>query len=271
MMPIVDAYVGLSQTAYTLTEYLREPSDFHVLRMVAVEQAASKDAAQNELPLLQKQANTRGFSGFPNAIIASRDIWQTESIAELIASQLVENLRGIHFSLGSDTKICNTDTAICSASLGQLDSVLPLVARSNLVLDITDPTNQWQPIGEIAKNHPELHIVINLFAGEDVYLNNASRSLGELSKLAKYDNVHLKICGARLPDFIAEDVLSQLLVSTIASFGAERIMFASGYTQKHTEPRFDQLWTAYASACAQSSARHRDSLFRSNAIRVYDL
>jgi len=81
----------------------------------------------------------------------------------------------------------------------------------------------------------------------------------------------LKLSGANAFSNGAGKVQSTLIDEALELFGHERIMFASGLNQQYVNDSFDRVWSQYVEACLNLSARYRDSLFRTNAIRVYGL
>ena len=259
MMPVVDAGVSLSQNEFSFNEYLHGSKQFHVLRMVAVQHQQAVATGSQELTFFQTQATTRGLGGFPNAIVASVDLLSPSVIKNLVDVQALENLRGVCHRFVPPYDVCIQS---------DWEQSLKLLAKKRLCLDLFAAQASDAIIVKMAAYKPELNIILNIAGGAQSRVQNTTQ---RLALLAKYDNIHLKICGAECLTSGANNSLVSLINSAIALFGFERIMFASGVYQHSAENAFDQLWTQYVNACSSLSANYRDCLFRTNAIRVYGL
>ncbi len=259
MMPVIDAGVGISQKKCSFSDYLNAFRQFHVLRMVAMQTRQSTDTVLDELVYFQRQATTRGFGGFPNAIVASVDLFCPTEIAELVKLDSLENLRGIHHSLAEQTHDSNR---------ADLERSLNILAENELCLDLFTTQGCDEAVAQMAAFQPTLNIIVNISVAEDDQVQHTAR---RLSRLAEFDNVYLKICGVDSSIADGYPLLKMLIDDATKQFGIERIMFASGMGQLSSEGAFDHLWTQYAEACSSLKASYRDRLFRSNAMSVYGL
>lgn len=262
MVPIVDAGVGLSQKHFALSDYLNGINQFHVLRMVAVQLQQPVKVALQELNLFQTLATTRGSGGFPNAILASVDLFNPSSIAELASQHSLKNLRGVWYGSGEQYDI---------SKRSEWQRSLTILAENNLTLDLLLTEANDALAGDMAEYQSQLSIIVGIPDVEAGKNQSAIERLQRLTRLSNCPNVYLKISGDIFSTNGAYKVQSTLIDEALALFGFERIMFSSGLNQYNSNTSFDQQWSEYVEACSMLSARVRDSLFRTNAIRVYGL
>lgn len=260
MMPIVDPYVQLSQDEYRLVDYLDQISAFHILRLVAMQQPQEAEHAITELHYFHTLSNTRGYSGFPNAVVAYCDLSQPNSLSCLLEHDMSATIRGVHFAPKPN------------ASLSWLPELALLQSR-DMSLDLTIKADQCDLIVSIASQYPELVIVINV-SDWSAWLNGstANQPTTGIKTFCSYDNIYLKICGD--PGHDAENsrqILNQFIDLSAKQLSYDRIMFSTGPRRIGALQPFEMQWNDYMSASAAIGARHREKLFRSNAIRVYQL
>ncbi len=264
MMPVVDAGVGLSQNEFSVDDYLRGIKQFHVLRMVTVQSQQPIESALQELSYFQTQATTRGFGGFPNAIVASVNLLDPAVITKLVEMDVLDNLRSVcHYFAAPSFATTNDD---CNRS--GWEQSLNILAEKQLSLDLFATHASDAIIVQLAEFQPELNIILNITNVTESDIQNTTQ---RLTQLAKYNNIYLKVCGTESLTSGAHVALASIIDNALDIFGFERIMFASGVNQHSAEDEFDQLWTQYVNACSSLSAKYRDCLFRTNAIRVYGL
>ena len=90
--------------------------------------------------------------------------------------------------------------------------------------------------------------------------------LTPLRELAEFDNLHLKVTSHVLEEAAAD---APALVSELAAtFGAERLVWGSDYSQTHDRSYAD-LVALGASACADLSARDQALVLGENALRLW--
>jgi len=136
--------------------------------------------------------------------------------------------------------------------------------------------------------------VLNHFLAQQYGEPKNSVYFDKLLDLARYENIHVKMLGAGLSTLEIESALNKKLARALTAFGDQRVMFGGGSAQSNGNAgndsvsdgvgsaksggvseanrqsvSFDQLWNAYAISCEDCSARVRDKLFRTNAIRIY--
>jgi len=262
-MPVVDASVGLSKNVFSVSDYLSGIKQFHVLRMIAVQQHQSNVNPLPELNHFQSQSATPGSGGFPNAIVANVNIFDPTAIAALVKVGELENLRGVCHCFAEKFAKNGDDV-----DRSDWERSLTILAKNNFCLDLLATQSSDVFVAQMAAFKPELNIIVSLSSATT---NQEQHSVQELKRLAKHNNVYLKICGTE-PLSVSNPKATALLIDdAIELFGIERIMFASGVNQHCPADTFDILWSQYSEACSRLSAKSRDRLFRSNAIRVYDL
>lgn len=259
-MPIVDPYVQLSQDEFKLDAYLGETGTFHVLRLVAIQQPQEAECALRELQYFHTLSNTRGYGGFPNAVVAYCDLSQPNSLSRLLEHEMSATIRGVHY------------TPKPEASLSWLPD-LALLKTRGMSLDLTVNAEQFDLIESVASQYPEQAVVINV-SDWSAWLDTGSTREHEsrIKKISNYDNVYLKICGN--PDNNTEnykDILSQLADSSGNQIPYDRLMFSTGPESNRALHPFDKQWNDYISATMTMSARYREKIFRTNAIRFYKL
>ncbi len=259
MMPIVDACVYLKQNTYELSDYLNATSQFHVLRMVA-KQDFKFSPNLSGLQYLQSQAQTRGSGGLPNAIIATVDLVKSEDIQALVGNEGFPNLRGV--SVGLDA----------SHSYEDYLPSLALLKESSLSLVLNVNSTNVALAAELANAQPELQIVVIFDQVGNRAAGMASRQdESQLRELSVCENINITFCAPS--DLQIERIEQQAngLRGIFDLFGFDRIMFGSGFNNKLDNPLYDRLWSNYIDACEKLTAKQRDKLLRSNAIRIYSL
>lgn len=295
MMPIVDPYVQLSDDEFQLVDYLDSISAFHVLRLVAVQQPQSAEQALKEMQYLHALSNTRGYGGFPNGIIAYCDLTQPSAVSQLLDHELSVDIRGVHFAPNYfiSREVAPAPTEESNESSFLLDHVehvehavqkehkrlfswlqeLEHLQSQDMSLDLTVDAEQCDLIDTIATQYPDLTLIVNIQNWSAWMDFNGSVQLpGCIGMLAKHENIQLKICGCLHNDSgNSTEALSQFIELSVSRFGYERVMFSTGPGHNGVAAPFDELWGSYVATTSTFSARHREKLFRSNAVRVYKL
>ena len=271
MMPIVDPHVGLSHDAFTLDDYLLQSSRFHVLRMVAVQQPQQADTVIDGLHYMRKISTTRGYGGFPNGIVAYCDLTRAGALIQLLENEVAVFLRGVHVTLTQGNR--RAPVLIESEQLSNLMENVAVLDSQALSLDVTLSVDQCDVLNIIAVSNPALPIIVSLENWSQWLVDRQEDDfLDRLSLIANQENVHIKLCDNRCGKIEEYAAIQKRMIDTCANvFGYERIMFASVAKDGQESSSFDEQWGAYVDATQSYSARHRDQLFRSNAIRVYRL
>jgi len=262
MMPIVDAGVGLSQNNFAVGDYLSAIKQFHALRMVVVQRPQSDESALQELHYFQAQATTRGSGGFPNAIIARADLLNPLAITELVKLDTLKNLRGVCYRI---------EEPLTSTARIDWQQSLTVLAQKCWCLDLSISETDVGVVDDMANFQAELTIVVDISSINTDENKTQALELKRFARLACNNNVYLKLTGNASSNFNVYSAKSTFIDEALDIFGPEKIMFASGTSRCDANGTIDHLWSQYAHACSNISARYRDKLFRTNAIRVYKL
>lgn len=261
-MPIVDACVGLSQNPNALSDYLSKFNQFHVLRIVAVQQHQSSENTIGELNYFQTQAATPGLGGFPNAFVANVDLFSPTRVTELLEVEELTNLRGIRYRFAGVSNVLKR---------ADWERSLDLLVEKAFCLDVSSISTNVSLIADMAQYQPTIKIIVDLAAADNNSNPSVSHRLSRFASLAQYDNVFLKLCGDGIDATVTDAMHCALVGEALDLFGCERVMFASGTNQQSTSALLDRQWSSYVDACSNLSSRYRDRLFRTNAIQVYGL
>lgn len=280
MMPIVDPHVGLSQgndlrDAYTIEDYLAQCVDFHLLRMVAVQQPLEFHDSVSELQYLQSLSTTRGYSGFPNGVVAYCDLINADALRNLLKHEISGFLTGVHFALNPVHGFgCDKAVDIAPSVLENLK----LLVQHQLKLDLTVSVEHLAWVKSVSDIHPELDIIITLRNWIDIAGNvndqsgNVMSHSEKLLLLAKSNNTYVKHIHCDFEN--SADYTMQLkcvLDKYMDIIGIDRIMFASAARNTGKAMNYDEQWNRYLDATKNYSARQRNKLFRTNAISLYKL
>lgn len=270
MMPIVDPHVGLSCDGLALNDYLTLSDNFHVLRMVAVQQPQSFDSVLANLRYYRELSTTRGYGGFPNGMVAYCDLAEAGALSKLLDNEFSTFVRGVHFS--PSAAVQNTiQSSDCLVSLSSIEQ-LELLNSRELSLDMSVSIGQCKLVDTIARRYPELVILVTMQDWAQ-WLDTGSASFyaEQIALLANNENVHIKLCDNRCSKSEDYAVIQNIMIDQCVNlFGFERIMFASYLDTNVTLP-FNAQWRSYLNATENFTAKQRDKLFRSNAIRSYRL
>lgn len=256
MMPIVDAHVQLSEQ-HKLSDYLKQTSSFHVLRLIAVQQPQSAQRSLQQLNYLQGLSTTPGLGGFPNAVIAYCDFSRPESLSMLLEHSFAEKMCGVHYAPSTNDVTLWVDQ-------------LTVLQSRGMSLDVTVTASQCELVTSIAAQYPDLNIVINLCDWEASLDSTVTDQC--IGKYAEYKNVVVKVCTNLINNTDSSvEHLQQFVESSVSQLGYDRIMFSTGPKTNSLPLSFDERWAECVNATSSMSARNREKLFRSNAVRVYKL
>ena len=290
-MPVVDSYACINSRD-GVAGYLNVARDIHVLRMVAVS-GAQITSGFEELDELQRQTKVPGLGGFPNAIVAQCCLSEPETLLTLLQSTF-NNLRGIKQPI---------ERLLTDSKKSDINAAIALLDEHAFCLDLDATKNQLEWLQTALSLRPGLLVVVNLPLAEYAQENSALRGcIDQLNSLSVHDQLHIKLSAGGLTPAAVTGMLEDVLPGLLARFGDERVMFGSGPiplvesrlcvserkhaleddTQSGNNPvldsnvsaysklaTFDELWRAYMRVCEHCSARTRDKLFRSNALRLY--
>ncbi|MGO7017002.1 amidohydrolase family protein [Rhizobium leguminosarum] len=147
---------------------------------------------------------------------------------------------------------------------------LAAVAEKGLVFDALIGPHQLSAVSEICRRVPSLQVVINHMAKPWRDPSNFSNWVTQMSALAKADNCSVKISGFPHGNVPGQDFLHfEHLTSRLKGlFGIERLIWGSDWPVAVREGDYQHV---LSKALAGFGASERDSVFASNAIRLYSL
>lgn len=164
--------------------------------------------------------------------------------------------------------------------------------KSNLSFEAWQYHHQIDQVNQIAKEHPNLKIVLNHFSGP-IGIGPYKGKSEEIFKIWKQDikslasnqNVFAKLGGLAMPingfDFhkqkkppSSDDIYSkhhEYYDFSIEAFGPERCMFESNFPVDKQSVSYHVVWNAFKKIAANFNAEDKDYLFRKTAENFYSL
>ncbi|MDC3107679.1 amidohydrolase family protein [Paracoccaceae bacterium] len=161
-----------------------------------------------------------------------------------------------------------------------------------LVFEAWQYHHQIPQVTHLAKNNPDLLIILNHFSGplgvasyatkkEEVY----DKWKKDLCELSQYKNVYAKLGGLAMPingfgfetnpnPPTSNDFLSfqrQFYFTTIDLFGPERCMFESNFPVDKYSVSYHVLWNAFKNLVKDFSKADKEHLFYKTASNVYSI
>ncbi len=231
------------------------------------------------------------------AIVGHADLTLGPAVAEVLEGHLVEagdRFRGIrHSGARADDPAVPTSRVRPPPDLYRDETFqhgAATLAAMGLSFDAWQYHPQLDMVGDLARAVPDLTIVVNHLGGpigvgryaespEDV----RAELRGGLTRLARHDNVVLKIGGIGMTRFGAawhhrdQPPTSQQLLGrwgddiwfAIDTFGPSRCMFESNFPVDGETTPYVVLWNTFKRASAGYSPDERAELFAGTARRVY--
>jgi predicted TIM-barrel fold metal-dependent hydrolase len=146
-----------------------------------------------------------------------------------------------------------------------------LLAPRGLSFDLQLYPHQMDEADELATAFPRTSIVLN-HGGMPVDRSAEGFALWRrgMRKLAKHDNVSVKISGLGMVDHRwTVDSFRPIVEEIIATFGPHRAMFASNFPVDRLYSSYEAVWQAFNVLTAAMSVDERRALFAANAERIY--
>ena len=226
----------------------------HVLKCVYIQPKMNPSLAADDLEKVRAFALTPGSGGLPQGIVAWCDS-SPQSIERLTNTSYVRGL-----NIGIDT-------------VASLNDCLDAVKSKSQSLDLDVDATQTEQVVQALSRYPDVPVVLKFskFGFKNVSSLNAPFQ-EVLEPFSPLDNVSVKITGLggnTVSD--SESASSNLIKDIVNAWGADRVMLASHSVGTDAGVSFDQLWLRYGQATQHLRARERESVLRSNAIRVYRL
>ena len=210
--------------------------------------------------------------GFPNAVVAQAWL-DREDVAEVLLAQAAFPLtRGIRHKPRSAAR---AEDAVRGAA-GSMDDPrwrdgFALLERHGLSFDLQTPWWHLPAAADLARDFPRTTIILN-HAGlpSDRSEEGLAAWWDAMALVAEMPNVAVKISGLGLSGRRWDAATNERVIrDVIASFGAQRCMFASNHPVDSLVAPFGRIFAAFADATRDEPAEVRASLFRDNATSFY--
>jgi len=210
--------------------------------------------AADDLEKVREFAVTPGLGGLPQGIVA----WCDSSF------EAIERLSNTSYVTGLNIRTDSNES---------LNSCLEAVKIRNKTLDLDLSGSQAGLVARAVSMYPDVPIVLDF--SKLGFTDNAllkTRYQEILEHFRSLENVSVKVTGID-PVFYSdlEVETSHLIKDIVKLWGIDRVMLASQSVVNVTDESFDQLWMRYGQETLFLPARERESVLRSNAIRVYGL
>jgi len=274
MMPIVDPHVGLSRDEFPLDDYLTQSDEFHVLRMVAVQQPQLIDSTIDNLHYYRDMSTTRGYGGFPNGVVAYCNLAEADSLDKLFSDDSSSVVRGVHYAPSQNQQTGEPIRSSTQTEPLLWTKKLEMLSSKEMSLDLTLSIDECDLINAIVKSHSDIRIMVTLQNwAQWLETKNTSLFKKQIELLAQCDNINIKLCDSAFGTNSSYKSIQKLMINRCANrFGYDRIMFASSFSSSGgASMSIDQQWASYVKATDKFTAIQRDKVFRSNAIRLYRL
>jgi predicted TIM-barrel fold metal-dependent hydrolase len=255
---------------YLIADYLRDIAGENVVKSVHVE-AGFGGAPWQETAWLQAIADTHGY---PHGIVAGAPLQDPDFASILKQHGHAPNLRGIRAiaSWHADPRLRFTARADLMDDPAWRRG-LRVVQEHGLTLDLMVNGAQLADAARLARDHPDLPIVIN-HAGSPVDRAPVALQLWQdgLHRLAAVQNVWIKISdlAAYDHDWTVESY-RPIVRAVIAAFGTERCMFGSDFPVAKLHGGFSAHFDAFRAIVADLPEAAQRQLFHDNAARFYRL
>ncbi|ESQ76151.1 amidohydrolase [Asticcacaulis sp. AC402] len=246
---------------YLPADYRGDAAGFNVTKIVHIDAGAHPEDALAETRWLQD------LPAGPDAIVAFAALNNTDVEGLLAAHVESSKVRGIRHILNwhPDPRLTYGPDNLFDDP--QLAKGYALLAKYSLSFDLQIYPVQMAQAYEVAKNHPDIQVMIN-HMGMPVDGVEAWRF--GMRKLAELPHVAVKISGLGFVDRNwTADSIAPLIHETIDIFTPARVMFASDFpTDKLFNGYARQLQT-YDELTTKFSRQERDAMFAANAERLY--
>ncbi len=247
MIPVVDCNwhpdVAISSSAVV-----------HLLKCVYIQPKMQASLAADDLEKVRELAVTPGLGGLPQGIVAWCDL-SPQSIYRLTNTSYVTGLN------------------VSVDSIEALSRCLEAVKSRNQTVDLDWSGSQPEKAAQALSKYPEVPVVLDYsqfgFKGQAQLEGGYQETLKHFHSL---DNVSVKITGID-PVFNpgSESAIGYFIKDIVSFWGSDRVMLASHSAVNSADTSFDQLWMRYGQETLHLPTRERESVLRSNAIRIYGL
>ena len=239
-----------------------------------------------------KQATISGIVGHVDMLLG----FEAERVLEKHLEIGQELFKGIRHAGGWDShpNVRNSHHNACEGLylLPNFLNGLQTLAKLGFVFEAWQYHHQIPQITELAKQNPDLVIILNHFSGplgigpyENKQAEIFSQWQKDLKELSQHENVFAKLGGLAMPvngfGFHIQDkpptsdefILKQKAYyeTTLEYFTPARCMFESNFPVDKASISYSVLWNAFKKLATSYSASEKDQLFYKTASKVYQI
>lgn len=250
---------GLLRVDWGIERLLKEFYGSNVIKSVHVEGDSGAADPVEETAWLQSIANTYGF---PHALVVFCDLEREDAEEQLARHMAFKNTRGVRIRAHPD----DPDSAVFRRGYAALK-------RHDLSYELNASPGKLLSGRDVAKAHPSVQVILGHtgFPLERT-LEYFERWQGEISALAKAENVACKISGLGMVDhsWTIESIRPWVL-HCIEAFGVDRAMFGTNWPVDMLFSTYLRQIDAYRMILANEgfSRTDQEQLLYRNAERLY--
>ena len=256
---------------YCIGEYLDDVAGSSVVRSVYVQTNWANDRFEEEAAWVQKIAEE---TRWPHAIVAFADFGVADVRPQLDRLARYPLVRGVRMQLHWHENPLYRFAAradLCADPVVRRN--IAHLADYGLSFDLQVFAQQMVEAANLANGCPNVTFVLQ-HAGmlEDLSARGRATWRSGMMQLAACPNVVAKLSG--LGTFIHRNDpahIAHILAETVAIFGAERCLFGSNFPIEKLWTSYRKLVDAHLAAAASLTARQREAIFKTTAMRVYRL
>ena len=250
---------ALKAQHYWIDDYIAEIRFSNVPKAVHVQAALGVADPVEETRWLQQFADR---TGYPHGIVAECHLADADAHAVLERHMQYRNVRGVR-DFGNGRYL--VDSAWRSG-FGFLE-------RHNLVACMDTRIQHFDDLLDLAGAFPNIMICVDHCAipeaRDDAYFRHW---LADVKRLAKADNVAMKISGLGMMDRLwTVDSLRPWVLGCIEAFGVDRVVFGTNWPVDRMFSSYPDVVNAYAEIISGFSRDEQLGMFSRNAERMFKI
>jgi predicted TIM-barrel fold metal-dependent hydrolase len=271
VQPRIFGPYGPIRRDYSIREYLDDLSGSGVVRSVYVQANWPTSRFEDEAAWVQQTANVHGW---PHAAVAYADVSVNDVRPQLDRLARYPLVRGIRMQLHwHDNPLYRfaTRSDLCADSAVRRN--IARLADYGFSFDLQVFAPQMADAAGLAEACPGVTFILQ-HAGmlEDLSPEGRVAWRAGMKRLAACPNVVSKL--SALGTFIHRNDpghVASIVAETLAIFGAERCLFGSNFPVEKLWTNYRELVGAYIAAATKLAPEEREAIFRTTAMRVYQL
>lgn len=256
--------------SYLPPDLLEDAADFSIVGTVTMETEWELDDPVGEIIYTERIAEEYGL---PNASVAHavlRDPGIESTIEELAGHEIVRGIRNKPGQAPGPTEAAANPSLLMDP---QWRKGYALLDRYGLDFELQVAWWHFPEAVDLIESFPETQLIIN-HAGlpSDRSPEGIAGWTESLRRIARYDNVAIKISGIGLQGVPWTVENNRVIVETIAeTFGPERIMFASNFPVDSLAGSYRDIFGGFVEISKDWSPAEQSAAFIGNAVRYYRL